>query len=51
MPPAVFAALILSVIVLAGLTLAVAFWAGMPLVSLGLAVLVASLIPGLRRWR
>lgn len=51
MPPATFAALLLFVIAAAGATIWLAFVAGLPLVALGLAVLLASLWPGLRRWK
>jgi EamA domain-containing membrane protein RarD len=48
MPPHVFATLILSVIAAAGVTIAVWTVAGLPLVALGLAALLGSLILG---WR
>lgn len=51
MPATTFALLIAFVIAAAGATLALAFWAGLPLVALGLAVLLASLWPGPRRWK
>ena len=50
MPPARFAALVATVIAAGGATVALAVWAGFPLVALGLLVLVLSLAPGLRRW-
>lgn len=50
MPPARFAALIATVIAAGGATVALAAWAGFPLVALGLLALVLSLAPGLRRW-
>jgi TRAP-type mannitol/chloroaromatic compound transport system permease large subunit len=51
MPPATFALLLLTVIAAGGVTVALALWAGVPLVALGLAVLLLSLWPGLRRWK
>ncbi len=51
MPARTFALLIAFVILAAGATLALAFWAGLPLVAVGLAALAASLWPGLRRWK
>jgi len=51
MPHTTFAALIVTVIAAAGATIALAVWAGFPLVALGLLVLAASLWPGLRRWK
>jgi hypothetical protein len=50
MPPARFAALVATVIAAGGATVALAVWAGFPLVALGLLVLALSLAPGLRRW-
>ncbi|MFN3971900.1 MAG: hypothetical protein ACK4GO_16055 [Gemmobacter sp.] len=51
MPPRIFALLLLAVIAAGGMTVAAAAWAGFPLVALGLVVLLASLVPGLRRWK
>lgn len=51
MPATRFALLLVCVIALAGATIALTVWAGFPLVALGLLVLVASLWPGLRRWK
>lgn len=51
MPHTTFLALLVTVIAAAGATIALAAWAGFPLVALGLLVLVASLWPGLRRWK
>ena len=51
MPPAMFATLLLAVIAAAGATIALATWSGLPLVALGLLALIASLWPGLRRWK
>ncbi|HMO72683.1 MAG TPA: hypothetical protein PKC84_13780, partial [Paracoccaceae bacterium] len=50
-PPMTFALLLTGVIAAAGATIALVLWAGFPLVALGLAVLLASLWPGLRRWK
>jgi hypothetical protein len=44
MPPKTFALLIGGVILSAGLTIAVAFWAGWPLAALGLVALLGSLL-------
>jgi hypothetical protein len=51
MPLPLFATLILTVIAAAGATVALAAWSGFPLIALGLLALVASLWPGLRRWK
>ena len=51
MPLPRFAALILTVIATGGMTVALASWAGFPLIALGLLALVASVLPGLRRWK
>lgn len=51
MPQTTFAILIVTVIGAAGATIALAVWAGFPLVALGLLALAASLWPGLRRWK
>ncbi|QYK40660.1 MAG: hypothetical protein KF887_14765 [Paracoccaceae bacterium] len=51
MPARTFALLILAVIAAAAATLGLALWAGFPLAALGLAALLASLWPGLRRWK
>ncbi len=50
MPPKTFALLILSVIVAAGGTIALATIAGVPLVAIGFAALCGSLILGFRKW-
>lgn len=50
MPPTRFAALLALVIAAGGASVALAVWAGLPLVALGLAALVLSLWPGVRRW-
>ena len=51
MPLPQFVTLIVAVIAAAGATIALAAWSGLPLVALGLLALVASLWPGLRRWK
>jgi hypothetical protein len=51
MPLTHFLGLIVLVILAAGATLALAFWANVPLVALGVAALLASLILGVRQWR
>ncbi len=51
MPPLTFAILILSVIAAAGVTLALWQVAGLPLVALGTAALLGSLILGWRGLR
>ena len=51
MPLPLYATLLVTVIAAAGATVALAAWASFPLVALGLLALVASLWPGLRRWK
>jgi hypothetical protein len=51
MPPRTFALLIGGVIFSAGLTIALAHWAGLSFAALGLVTLIGSLILGLRRPR
>ena len=51
MPLPQFVTLIVAVIAAAGATIALAAWSGLPLVALGLLALIASLWPGLRRWK
>ena len=51
MPLPLFATLIVTVIAAAGATVALAAWSGFPVVAFGLLALVASLWPGLRRWK
>jgi hypothetical protein len=51
MPLPYFLLMLASVIVAAGATIALAAWAGLPLVALGFAALAGSLILGLRQWR
>ena len=48
MPPLAFAALIISVIAAAGVTIAIWSFAGLPLMALGVAALLGSLIQGYR---
>ncbi len=49
MPPKTFAILIGGVIVAAGASISLAVWAGLPLVTLGLVALAASLLLRVRR--
>ncbi len=51
MPLTHFLGLLALVIVAAGATLALAFWAGAPVLAISLAALVGSLILGIRQWR
>jgi hypothetical protein len=51
MPPATFAVLILSVIAAAGVTIVLWTVAGLPLIALGTAALLGSLILGWRGLR
>lgn len=51
MPARTFAVMILSVILAAGATIAVFAVLDLPLVALGVAALLGSLILGYRRWR
>lgn len=51
MPLTYFLGLLSAAILAAAATLALAFWANVPLVALGLAALMASLIFGVRQWR
>lgn len=50
MPLTFFLGLIATVILAAGLTLMLAFWAGLPLAALAFAALTASLMLGARQW-
>jgi hypothetical protein len=51
MPASSFFLLILSVLAMAGATLGLAFWSGIPLAALGMAGLVAALgLRGLAAW-
>jgi hypothetical protein len=51
MPLPYFLLMLASVILAAAATIALATWAGLPLVALGFAALAGSLILGLRQWR
>jgi hypothetical protein len=51
MPLPLFLAMIGFVILAAGGTLALAFWAGVPMVALMFAALAGSLALGARQWR
>ena len=51
MPLPLFLAMLAFVITAAGATLALAFWAKVPLVALALAALAGSLLMGVRQWR
>lgn len=51
MPLPLFLAMIAFVITAGAATLALAFWAKVPLVALGFAMLAGSLLMGMRQWR
>jgi hypothetical protein len=51
MPLPYFLLMLAAVITAAGATIALATWAGLPLVALGFAALSGSLLIGLRQWR
>lgn len=51
MPLTHFLGLMATVILAAGLTLALAFWAHLPLLALSFAALAGSLVLGARAWR
>lgn len=51
MPLTHFLGLIGFVIIAAGATLALAFWAGVPVLALTFAALAGSLLLGIRQWR
>ncbi len=51
MPLPLFLAMLAFVIAAAGATLALAFWAQVPMLAIALAALAASLMLGLRQWR
>lgn len=51
MPLTHFLGLLALVILAAGLTLMLLFWAKVPLVAVGFALLAGSLILGIRQWR
>lgn len=51
MPLPYFLLMLLSVIAVAGATILLATWAGLPMAALGFAALAGSLILGARQWR
>jgi hypothetical protein len=51
MPLTHFLTLLALVILAAGATLALALWAGVPLLALSLAAMIGSVILGMRQWR
>ncbi|MCU0899327.1 MAG: hypothetical protein MUC82_02405 [Cypionkella sp.] len=51
MPLPLFLAMLAFVIAAAGATLALAFWAQVPMLAIALAALAGSLMMGLRQWR
>ncbi|MBE2278722.1 MAG: hypothetical protein IAE87_20805 [Rhodobacteraceae bacterium] len=51
MPLTHFLGLLALTILAAGLTLILAFWAGLPLAALSLVALTGSLLLGARQWR
>ncbi|MFN3845151.1 MAG: hypothetical protein ACK4RZ_04895 [Paracoccaceae bacterium] len=51
MPLPLFLAMLAFVIAAAGATLALMFWAQIPLLAVALVALAASLMLGLRQWR
>ena len=51
MPLPYFLALLAVVILAAGATIALAFWAGVPVLALAFAALAGSLVLGIRQWR
>ena len=51
MPLTYFLGLLALVVFAAGATLALAFWAGVPLLALAFAALAGSLAMGIRQWR
>jgi hypothetical protein len=51
MPLPYFLLMLASVIIAAGATIALATWAGLPMMALGFAALAGSLLLGLRQWR
>lgn len=51
MPLPLFLAMLAMVITAAGATLALAFWAKVPLMAFAFAALAGSLMMGLRQWR
>lgn len=51
MPLTHFLGLLALVVVAAGTSLVLAFWAGVPVLAITLAALAGSLVLGLRQWR
>lgn len=51
MPLTHFLGLLALVVVAAGASLVLAFWAGVPVLAITLAALAGSLVLGLRQWR
>lgn len=51
MPLPLFLAMLAFVITAAGATLALAFWAQVPMLAVAFAALAGSLMLGLRQWR
>ena len=51
MPLTHFLGLVVLVILAAGATLALAFWAKIPLLALAFAAVTASIVLGVRQWR
>ena len=51
MPLTHFLGLLALVILVAGATLALAFWAKIPLMALAFAALAGSVVVGIRQWR
>lgn len=51
MPLPLFLAMISFAVAAAGATLALAFWANVPLMAVAFAALAGSLMMGLRQWR
>jgi hypothetical protein len=51
MPLPLFLTILALAIAAAGATLALAFWAKVPLVAIGFAALAGSLLMGIRQWR
>lgn len=51
MPLTHFLGLLALVIAAAGASLALAFWAGVPVLAISFAALAGSLILGIRQWR
>lgn len=51
MPVPMFLGLIALVIAAGAATIALAFWANVPLIAVGFAAMIGSLVLGLRQWR